>query len=482
MYVGVDAGTSVTKAAAFGDDGRVLAVESAQTRLLNPEPGRYEQDQEEVLVSLGDVVRAVCAAAGGEPELLAVTGQGDGVWLADDRGRPVRPAVSWMDSRAAAFVEGWQRDGVAERVYRRSGSTMFPGCSASILAHLDRAEPASLDAATTAAYCKDMLMQRLTGLRATDCSDASLPFLDPHTRTYADDLLSACGLAHRRELLAPVATSGPVAELDAGGAAVTGLAAGTPVVAAPFDLPACAAGAGVTGAGDGLLTIGTTLACQVVTDTVDTSGEPAGMTLATWRHGRWLRAMPAMVGTASLDWVLGTLGVSHDVLDEVLAGSPPGAHGVEVLPFFSPAGERAPFVEPAARAQFSGISLQTSRADLVRATCEAIAFAARHCLEAAGLTGSLAVCGGGVNSRPWLQIFADVLRRPLRIAPRPEVGARGAVVSGLAATGREPDPDTWTAPEGVVEPRDGVASYYEERYAAYLKQVQTARNSWRPVS
>ncbi|NEA22350.1 FGGY family carbohydrate kinase, partial [Actinomadura bangladeshensis] len=78
------------------------------------------------------------------------------------RARPVRPAISWMDGRAAAIVAEWTASGVAAEVFARTGNAMFPGCPAPLLAWLDRHEPAALDAAATAAYCKDVVFQRFT--------------------------------------------------------------------------------------------------------------------------------------------------------------------------------------------------------------------------------------------------------------------------------------------------------------------------------
>jgi sugar (pentulose or hexulose) kinase len=151
---------------------------------------------------------------------------------------------------------------------------------------------------------------------------------------------------------------------------------------------------------------------------------------------------------------------------------------VRVLPYLAPSGERAPFVEPAARGQFSGLQLSTGRADLIRAMCEGIAFAARDCFEAAGLSGQLFVCGGGTRSPAWLQIFADVLGRPLHIARSPEVGARGAVLSGLAAIGRAQDLAAWTGPEGKIEPRRGATEHYDDLFAEYRQIQAEARGAW----
>ncbi|HEY8482760.1 MAG TPA: FGGY-family carbohydrate kinase [Spirillospora sp.] len=469
MYAGIDVGTSVVKAAVFDEDGRALAVESRPARLLRGD-ARVEQDTEEVVAAAGEVLGALAAH---RPAAVGVTGQGDGVWLVDERGRPVRPAISWMDGRAAGVVAEWTGSGVAAQIFARTGNTVFPGCPGPVLAWLDRHEPAALDAAATAAYCKDVVFQRFTGVRATDASDASVPFLDPRTRSYDAVALEICGLAHRAGLLAPVAEPLPRGAMLAGGP----LPEGTPVTAGPFDVPACALGAGVTEPGDGLLIIGTTLACLAVADEPVLDGEPAGFHFATGRPDRWLRGMPAMVGTAALEWMLARVGASARDLDDILAASPPGARGVRVLPFFSPSGERAPFVEPAARAEITGISLETTDADLVRATCEGIAYAARHCLEAAGLRGALSVAGGGTRSERWLGLFADVLGRPLRVAPQ-EAGARGAVLAG----GHGLDAAAWTRPASVRDPDPAAAAFHEEEYRRYLARVEAARERWRGTS
>ncbi|MFD7462740.1 MULTISPECIES: FGGY-family carbohydrate kinase [unclassified Streptomyces] len=468
MFVGIDVGTSVVKAAVFDEGGRELAVESRPVRLAL-RGGFVEQDMEEVYAAVVEVLGALTARVPGPVTLAGLTGQGDGVWLVDEEGRPVRAAASWMDGRAHQLLGQWLADGTFEAVFRRTGSAMFPGCPGPLLAWLDRHEPAALDAAAAALYCKDMVFRRLTGAPATtDVSDASMPFLDPRSRTYDNGVVELLGLTHRRGLLAPV--SDPVATAPAR----EGLPAGTRLANGPYDLPASALGAGVTDPGDGLLIVGTCLAALVATTDLDLTGEPAGLYISTDRPGHWLRAMPAMVGTAALDWVLATTGVRHAEVDGLLEATPPGAHGVRVLPYFAPSGERAPFVEPRLRAELLGVSLESTRADLVRATCEGIGYAARHCLQAAGLTGSLAVCGGGTRSPAWMRLLADVLGRPLRVVEG-EVGARGAVLAAAERFGVGLDAEAWTRPTAVVEPDADRAAYYAKGYEEHLARLTEAR-------
>ncbi|MFE9396365.1 FGGY family carbohydrate kinase [Streptomyces flavidovirens] len=478
VIIGVDIGTSVTKAVAFDREGTPLASATRRSTVVRLSGGRVEQDLDDVVRTVAEVVRETTAALPGPPTALALTGQGDGLWLRDAEGHAVRPAISWMDGRASDLVARWLADGTVREVYEHTGSGMFPGCHAPLLAHLQEHEPQTLRRAVTAGYCVDAVAQRLTGRVSVDASDATLPFLDPVSRTYSPDALGACGIEDQAHLLPAPAPPGTVLALDAHGAGLLGLPVGLPLTAGPYDLPACAIGSGVRDVGDGLLIVGTTLACQVLTDRARTDGstEPAGMWLCTPDPDRWLRAMPAMVGTAALEWFLALTGTTTADLDGLLDRSPPGANGVTALPFLSDAGERAPFVDPAARGRLDGLTLAHTRADAVRAMCEAIGYAARHCLEAAGLTGTLAACGGGTRSGPWAQLFADILGRPVRIPVENEVGALGAVRVARRFLGEGPE----TKPQlfRTVEPRQESRAVYEDGYAAYRAALDGARARW----
>ncbi|MEK0100549.1 FGGY-family carbohydrate kinase, partial [Streptomyces sp. A475] len=147
--------------------------------------------------------------------------------------------------------------------------------------------------------------------------------------------------------------------------------------------------------------------------------------------------------------------------------------GVTALPFLSGAGERAPFVDPAARGRLDGLTLAHTPADAVRAVCEAIGYAARHCLEAAGLTGTLAACGGGSRSGPWAQLFADIIGRPVTIPVEEETGALGATKVARRALGLPPS--TLPQPVRTVVPRPSARESYERGYAQYRRELDASR-------
>jgi erythritol kinase len=470
MKIGVDIGTTFTKAALFGSANDVMARRVAPTPLARRGAGRVECDVDQ----LADTVLGLLAdlAAPGV-DLIALTGQGDGLWLVDERARAVRPALSWLDARGAAACERWTRDGVVQSVFRLTANAPFPGAGAALLASLEESDATALDAASSATQCQHVLFERLTGVRTATRSCATLPLFDPTTLDYANEAVRLMGLARRKHLLPPIATtSASIAPLHDELADRLGYERGTRVATGPYDLPATALGVGGLSLGDGVLILGTTLACEVLVDRAPTSETPVGLTLCLER-GRLLRAMPAMVGTACIDWALRMVRHDHGELGRLLVESPPGANGVTALPYLSPAGERAPFADSAARAELHGLTLETTAADIVRAICEALAYAARQCFTAAGLRGEIVVCGGGTTTPELVQIVADVLGRPLTLRRGDEIAARGAVAAA--------DPDAArTAPASRDAITPSADQRYVDGYADYLNRVGIARrHGWR---
>lgn len=464
--LGIDVGTSAVKVACFDERGRVLGKGEQPLSVRHPERGWAEQELGEVLGALSssshEALRSL--TAGQMPDLVGVTAQGDGCWLLDAAGHPVRPAISWMDGRAASIVGEWSRSGLLTEAFRSTANAVFPGCQAALLAWLERFEREALEASATAAYCKDAVMQRLTGLRATDPSDASLPFGKLDGGGYDFDVVSLLGLDHWAHLLPPVLSPRPIASLSAEGAAILGIRTQVPVVAGPLDLVACPIGAGALAPGDGLVILGTTLACEAVVAAADPTATVVGMHLATGFDGVVIRSLPAMVGTASVDWVLDLLRISSSELDDILATTSPLP--LEVLPYLAPSGERAPFLDPWARGELGGLTLTTTREDLVRGFCEGVALAARDCVEALPPLGRLVVCGGGTRSPGWLRLMASVLGRPLSVVRGSLVGARGAAMAAAASV--EMCSERWEPPPmTLVEPEPGLVERYDEAFTRF---------------
>jgi erythritol kinase len=207
MILGIDLGTSMVKATAFDKDGKCLASASRRTVLNHLGEGRIEQDYELLVQSVGEVVREATEATGMTPEVIGITGQSDGLWLVDEYGYATQSAVSWLDDRGNPYLQHWIDNGAFEAVFRRNGNAIFPGSHAPLIAAMAAADPEALEQAHTASYLKDAILQRLTGVRITDASDTSLPFLDTRTREYDPEIFRLLGLEMYRRLLSPLMKS-----------------------------------------------------------------------------------------------------------------------------------------------------------------------------------------------------------------------------------------------------------------------------------
>ncbi|MGW9478397.1 FGGY family carbohydrate kinase [Saccharomonospora azurea] len=486
--IAIDAGTSLIKAVVFDDDGREVAVARRETEVRRPHPGWAEQDMDSVWTAVADAVREVLPAAPDGVRFLSLTAQGDGCWLVDDRGEPTGPAILWSDGRGAEIVETWLRDGVAQEAFRINGSLGFAGLPHAILTWLREHDPERLRASATALTCGGWLFSRLTDVVGVDSSDASVPLLDPRTRSYSAALLSLFDLEWARRFLPRVLDGADTtAGLSRRAAGELGLPEGTPVVLAPYDVASTALGTGATEAGLACTILGTTLCTEVFTDTVetsDTSGAPSGLTLLLSSGTEVVRAFPTLAGTEVLGWACRLLGLDHPRgLSTLAEQAAPGANGLTFLPYLSPAGERVPFLDTAARGTFWGLSLEHGRDAVALAVFEGLTMVVRDCLAAttAEVT-ELRVCGGGANSELWCRLIADVTGvRVVRPADG-EVGAKGAFLSGLVATGAEPDMTSAASRhvrlDRTYEPEPGRVGHYAEQYERFRALRDVSAQGW----
>ncbi|NUP79268.1 MAG: carbohydrate kinase [Nonomuraea sp.] len=472
----VDAGTTVIKAVSYDAAGAETAVARRETRVSRPAPGHAEQDMDAVWDA---VVHAVREVAAGEPvDFVAVTAQGDGCWLVDRHGDPTGPAILWNDGRAAALVDTWTRSGLAASAFAVNGSSAASGLPHAILTWLREHDPERLDRSAAMLTCGGWIFSRLTGEVVADESDASAPFMDLRARAYSPDLLALFGMEWAERLLPPI-RSCHVAGLTSD---ALGLPLGTPVVMAPYDIVTTALGAGAVRPGQACGILGTTLCTEVFVGSPGLDGEPTGITIAA--PGGYLRAFPTFAGTEVVQWTCRLLGLGDPAeLGELALLSEPGAGGLAFLPYLSPAGERAPFSDPLARGALLGLSFEHGREHVARAALEGLTMVIRDCLAATGAAPTeLRVCGGGSASAAWLGLIADVTGLPVRRPADAEVGARGAYLVGLAATGGAPSvaeaASRHVRLRAAVEPDPARRNFYDRLFADFLTLRANNTDTW----
>ena len=435
--IGLDLGTSMVKAVVFDDHWQAVDSEAESTALLRTPGGWSEQSMPEVWAAAARVIRSVAQRSTGSIDFLALTAQGDGCWLVDAHGEPVRPAILWNDNRGGPTIDQWERNGVLRRAFEINGCYGASGLAHAQLRWLAANEPDTLARAARLLSCGSWIYQQLTGRQVLEVSDAANPFLDARTRTYDDSLMEEFQLSDCRRLLPEVVSGADrMAPLLGEVAELVGLPAGTPVGLAPYDVVTTAVGTGTIDVGQAFAVLGTTLCVGVVAADPMLDRPPNGMTLPGVTADRWLIAYATMTGTEVLDWTANLLGLADVPALLELAGTarPDGGQPL-MLPYLSPAGERSPFRDSAIRGSLHGIALQHTRADIARSALDGLTLAVRDCLLAAGQPESLALSGGGARSALWCQAISNATDLPVTAPDTAEVGARGAVLTSAADLG-----------------------------------------------
>lgn len=504
ILIGIDAGTSVIKAVAFDLGGRQIAAASVPNRYHSGTDGAATQslpqtwaDCVTALRGLGDKVADLARRTAA----LSVTAQGDGTWLVGRDG-PVGDAWLWLDARAAPTVQALAAGPMNRARFNATGTGLNTCQQGTQMAHMDRHHPDLLDRTEVALHCKDWLYLNLTGVRATDPSEASFTFGNFRDRQYDPLVIEALGLTHRRSLLPEIIDGTEITHpLTAEAAAATGLRAGTPVSLGYVDMVMTALGAGVYGGGAG------DVACSTVGSTgvhlravrapdVHLNDQGTGYVICLPIPGIVTQVQTNMAATLNLDWVLGlAAGIMSDMGQAVthrdlvariegwLAQSTPGQ--IVYHPYISDAGERGPFVNADARAGFVGLSAGHRYPDLVRAVAEGLGMAMRDCYAAMGpLPGELRLTGGAARSAALRGILSASLNAPVRVSARDEAGAAGAAMMAAVAIGAYPDMEAciaeWVTPLlGAAEaPDPALVAAYDTLFPAFSAARQALPPAW----
>lgn len=494
IVIGIDSGLSTTKVVVFDPQGQVLGEASGADSRSTPQPRWVERDMDALWDTAADAIHRALDAAEVDRARVAgvgVTGHGDGLYLVDRDGHPVRPGVNSLDTRTHELVARWADDGTAEQILQRSGQEPSLPSPGSLLAWISEHEPETMQRAAWALYCKDWIKLCLTGEVATDPTEASESFTNVETQRYDDDVLALYGLDGRGDLLPPIVGCAEVMGTVTDDAAQrTGLPAGTPVVSGLHDVDASALGSGSVQPGDMTMVAGTYSINEYISTTPVRDGR--FLTRNFVAPGQYMHMAVSPASATNLDWFVHELardevaraerdgGSAFAFVDDALAEVADDDAALVFLPFLygSPHGA-------AASAGLVGVRGWHSRAHLVRAVLEGVACNHRthveHLRDHFDITSST-LTGGGARSRRWAQLFADVCDLHIRVPAAEEAGALGTAMCAMVGVGLHDDLPTAignatsVAREHTPDPAKREAA--DALYARYRATIEHLEPVW----
>ena len=471
----LDVGTSSMRGTLLDASSKALFAEQIKYRPAYGKHGAVEQDPRDWL----DAMRSLCAGAAEAytVDAVALTCQRSSVIPADEAGAPLTRAIMWQDTRNRAVCNRLQsREADIRDICGTGINTVYSGGK---MAWLRETHPEIYAGAAHLFVIPDYLIWQLTGTHVTDHTYGSRSMLmDLRKLQWSPALLSLFGADREKlgQLISPSSEAGTVTEQFA---AETGLTAGIPVITCGGDQQCGALGQGVLGPGQVSVNLGTGAYLIAPVGAVPDHLEAGLICNASAIPGQYILESGVLTCGAALDWFLREIGGDVTLVGEALRRSPPGAGGVTVLPYFQ--GRADPDWNSDAKAAFFGLSLGTTRQDMLRALLEAICVeVCRSLRQVAGNTDPRELhLGGGMSRTPELgQLLADVTGTEVIVSEDSDATTRGAWMSAARCLGIA---DSWEAAWKLARPGreksympdmgrkpiyDGIAHRMERLYAA----------------
>ena len=488
--LGIDVGTTGTKALLIEQTGRPVADAISEYPLSTPRPGWAEQHPEQWWQATAKAVSSVIGSSGVSPtDIVGVglSGQMHGAVFLDEEEQVIRPALLWCDQRTVKQCQ-WITDTVGiETIVAETCNPVLTGFQAPKIIWMRDHEPENYARLAQVLLPKDFIRLKLTGEYATDVSDASgTSLLNVPRRQWSQAMLDGLGLD---ETLLPRVFESPdiTGRITAEAAAATGLSAGTPIAAGAGDQAAGGVGNGIVKPGAVSITTGTSGVVFAYLDEPVTDPQLRTHTFCHAVPGKW-HAMGVMLSAGgSLRWMRDALCAAESAIAADMCVDPyelmtaqaehvvAGSEGLLFLPYLT--GERCPHPDPNARGVLFGLNLMHGKPHMIRAVLEGVSFGLRECFELIQDMGvqfsSVRLSGGGSRSHLWRHIQADILGHEVCTTSSDHGAAYGAALLAAVATRLYPTvPAVVKASLAIANPTTPDAKHvklYNSQYGLYRR-------------
>ena len=449
-YIGIDLGTSAVKIILTDEKGSIIKSVSRDYPLSFPHPGWSEQNPEDwwnaVKSGIEELVSGISPA---DIKAIGCAGQMHGLVMTDESGNVLRPAILWNDTRTGRQNDYLNNTVGKEKLRALTGNISFAGFTAPKVLWVKENEPEIFAKCSRICLPKDYINYKLTGVFATDVSDASgTLYFDVKNRAWSDEMLDILGID--TSYLPKVFESSEII----GKTTLCGLSAD--VVAGAGDNAGAAIGTGTYESGRCNISLGTSGTVFIPADEFIL---PENSALHSFCHadGRY-HLMGCILSAASCNKWLNETVFEGDY--GVIPSPPSSEDTLWFMPYLS--GERCPHNDGDVKGAFIGVTHATTRKEMQKAVFEGVAFAIRDCLELCpGGISEATVCGGGTKSAAWMQILADVLGMQLKI-----IGSEGpSYGAALLASGARPQPEA----QYIIKPDLKFKEIYDIKYSKFRK-------------
>ncbi len=486
-YIGIDLGTSAVKLLLVDEAGKVVNEVTKEYPLSFPRPGWSEQEPADwwsaVLAGVPELISGVDA---GSVRGIGLGGQMHGLVALDELDNVIRPAILWNDGRTAKETDYLNEVVGRDKLSQYTANIAFAGFTAPKILWMKANEPDNYARISKIMLPKDYLVYQMTGVHATDYSDASgMLLLDVQHKRWSKEMLDICGIAEK-QLPKLYESWQAVGTLKPDVAAAFGLPESVLVCDGAGDNAAAAVGTGTVGAGGCNISLGTSGTVFISSDKFGVDPHNALHSFAHADGGYHL--MGCMLSAASCNkWWMDEISGDTDYAAEQakIDDAKLGRNHVYFLPYLM--GERSPINDVNARGTFTGLTMDTTHADMTQAVLEGVAFAIRDSFEVAKSLGVSIprsnICGGGAKSPLWRKILANVLGIPLDMVATEQGPGYGGAILAMVADGRYPT--VQAACEALVtvasttEPEPELTKLYDERYQQF-KEIYPAMKSLFP--
>ncbi len=466
-YIGADIGTSALKLMLIDEGDNIVRTASREYPLSFPKPSWSEQQPSDWWTAFVDGVKELVSGIDGDKVAgIGLGGQMHGLVLLDENDQVLRPAILWNDGRTEAQTK-YLREIIGEqKLVEYTANIAFAGFTAPKILWVQQNEPEIFAKVSKMMLPKDYVNYRLTGVCATDYSDASgMLLLDVKNKRWSKEMLEICSI--REEQLPTLYESGAViGTLNKESAALLGLSETVKVVAGAGDNAASAVGVGAVREGMCNISLGTSGTIFIPTEQFKALQNPAIHNFCHASGGYHL--MGCILSAASCNkWFCENILKTDAFADEQthIDEAKLGENTVMFLPYLM--GERSPINDTDASGTFIGLRAGSKREDMLLAVLEGVAFALRDNFELVRAAGvdvkESLLTGGGAKSPLWQKIIANVLNIPLLLPAAQEGPSMGGALLAKAACSGEKIRENFEI-VGRVEPQAEIAAKYEQKY------------------